>query len=757
MSAFSLVGVHSLRRSQIIAGLMDPKGAAGHALCDKVAAPRRWVATCLPMAAVWPSWREQMMQHLKQLLFLAVRLCWLPGVSATADDAPLDRHALVARHNIEWNELASQIPLGNGEFCFNADGTGLQTIGGNSMSHWGWHSFPLPTGWTADQVPPTGTFQQGRNQGPDVSPEGTAAIRQWMFDNPHILNLGRLRLCRADGTGLAARDITDLARTFDLWSGVQRSTFRVQGKPVRVETCVHPSLDAVVLRIESPLLAGGTLQVVLDFPYPTLRNEAWVGDFTQVGSHQTVMTRLGEQRVDFRRAVDTTVYQAGLAWSGGAGLTAAGNSPHRFVLAAMDTNRLELICAFSRTNLPVALPSVEKAFAATAEHWRSFWSGGGAIDLSGSRDPRWRELERRVVLSQYLMAAQSAGSWPSAETGLMGLDPWRSQFHMEMVWWHLAHYALWDRWPLADQALDCYRRFTPSARALATQLGYQGLKWPKSVGPEGRSAPWEGNQVLLWKQPHPIFFAELEYRLRPTRATLEKWAGIIDGTAVHMADYPTRDAVSGVYSLVPAMPPSEQGITRDTVFDLAYWRWGLDKAQQWRERLGLARESHWDEVRQHLAPLPVRDGLFVHSAEWTDTYAKRAWEHPDPIGVLGMLPPIDGVDAETAHRTVRKVWETWDWNRTWGWDCPWMAMAAARVGEPRIAIEALLKDSAHNQFDRRGVCTGGPCPYLPGNGGLLYAVAMMAAGWDGCAATNAPGFPQDGSWVVRWEGLKRAP
>ena len=149
---------------------------------------------------------------------------------------------------------------------------------------------------------------------------------------------------------------------------------------------------------------------------------------------------------------------------------------------------------------------------------------------------------------------------------------------------------------MAGKALDCYRRFTPAARALAAQLGYQGLKWPKSVGPEGRSAPWVGNQVLLWKQPHPIFFAELEYRLRPTRATLEKWAEIVQGTAEHMADYATPDKETGVYSLTPSMPPSEQGITRNTVFDLAYWRWGLDKAQEWRRRMGMAREPHWDEV-----------------------------------------------------------------------------------------------------------------------------------------------------------------
>jgi hypothetical protein len=216
--------------------------------------------------------------------------------------------------------------------------------------------------------------------------------------------------------------------------------------------------------------------------------------------------------------------------------------------------------------------------------------------------------------------------------------------------------------------------------------------------------------VLHWQQPHPIFFAELEYRLRPTRATLKKWSDVVFATAEYMADFPTADD-QGVYHLKPIMPPSEQGFTRDTVFDLAYWRWGLDQAQRWRERMGQTRESHWDAVRDHLAPLPTVDGVFVHSAEWHDTYTKRAWEHPDPIGVLGMLPPMEGVDHETAHRTVLRVWETWDWTKCWGWDFPWMAMAAARVGEPLIAIEALLKNAgSKNHYDARGVNTGGPCP-----------------------------------------------
>ena len=772
---------------------------------------------------------------------MLVASCLLPwAVRAAENGVAIDRHALVTRHDIQWNELAGQIPFGNGEFCFNADGTGLETFGGNSMAHWGWHSFPLPAGWTPDRVPPTGTFQQGRNEGPDNFPPNTDEIRRWMFDNPHVMNLGRLRLCRRDGVELKTNEISNLARTCDLWSGVQTSTYQIAGELVRVETCVHPALDAVVVRLESPLLARGDLEVTLDFPYPSLQNGPWVGDFSRRPAQTTEMTLRGKSRADFVRRVDATTHHASLVWSAGCQFSAPtnraedhivikkaefggqdewvdvtekvaervangdseitpaytwlgdplhGQTKHlklqylrdgvehtvdvpeyerfalggglasdRFVLSARGTNRVEFICAFSPAPVAGALPTAGKSFAATASHWQYFWSTGGAIDLSGSKDPRWFELERRIVLSQYELAAQSAGSWPSAEDGLMGIDPWRGQFHMEMVWWHLAHYALWDRWSLADKAIGCYPHFVPAARALAAKLGYAGLKWPKSVGPEGRSAPWVGNQVLLWKEPHPIFFAELDYRLHPAPATLEKWANIVFGTADHMADYPTLDARTGVYSLAFDMPPSEKAVWSNTVFDLAYWRWGLNQAQVWRQRLGLARNAHWDEVRTHLVPVPVSDGVFVDYPGCTNTYTKTAWEHPDPVGVLGMLPPIDGVDTATAHRTVLKVWKTWNWDNTWGWDCPWMAMAAARTGEPQIAVDALLKDSARNQFDQRGVNTGGPCPYLPGNGGLLYAVALMAAGWDGApVGKHAPGFPNDGNWVVKWEGLKKAP
>jgi hypothetical protein len=88
-----------------------------------------------------------------------------------------------------------------------------------------------------------------------------------------------------------------------------------------------------------------------------------------------------------------------------------------------------------------------------------------------------------------------------------------------------------------------------------------------------------------------------------------------------------------------------------------------------------------------------------------------------------------------------------------------LAMSAARLGKPERAVDALLLDTPKNVYRTNGHNHQRPglTIYLPGNGGLLTAAAMMAAGWDGAPDRSAPGFPDDGSWTVRWEGLKRMP
>jgi hypothetical protein len=132
-------------------------------------------------------------------------VCKLSDAMAAETTVPIDRQAVVARHKIDLNDVAHRLAIGNGQFCFGADGTGLQTFSGNTMAHWAWHSFPLPYGLTRDQVPSTGTFQKRRNKcdAGDQFPKGTEKIKTWMIDNPHKINLGRIRLSRRNGVMLS--------------------------------------------------------------------------------------------------------------------------------------------------------------------------------------------------------------------------------------------------------------------------------------------------------------------------------------------------------------------------------------------------------------------------------------------------------------------------------------------------------------------------------------------------------------------------
>ena len=447
------------------------------------------------------------------------------SIQALAAEGPIDRHALVTRHNMQWNEAHGQVPLGNGEFCFNADATGLQTLGGNTMSHWAWHSAPLPPGCTPADLPPTGTVERGRLTGPMRKAAEKSQLDGWMFRNPHPINLARLRLVRADGAAIRAEELRDLSRTYDLWTGLHTSRFELDAQRVAVETVVHPTLDLIAIRAESVLLREGKLAISLDFSYPAAGGSGpWAGDWNRPAAHTSELLPLqGANRGVIRRTADASTYQVTLGWSGGCALQKAQEAPrrklavvsarfgdgdrwvnvtaklaaavrddqlaitptyenlgdplpgrskklqlsytldgehrqvevpegqalaiqsasgrHSFILSSAGAQRLEFVIGFAAAPIET-LPTVTQAQQAAAARWKTFWTTGGAIDLSQSKDARWKELERRIVLSQYLMAAQSAGSWPPAENGLMGVDFWSSQFHMEMVWWHLAHYGL---------------------------------------------------------------------------------------------------------------------------------------------------------------------------------------------------------------------------------------------------------------------------------------------------------------------------
>jgi hypothetical protein len=675
------------------------------------------------------------------------------ATTASSSRQGLDRQAIVSRHaplNSQFDPF-SALSIGNGSLAFTADVTGLQTFPDVyekqfplcTAAYWAWHTTPPPPGVRAADF----RFKQydvnGRKVGYATDKHGQEALFDWLRENPHRLHLGRIGLVLKTRSGDAARpaDITAIEQKLDLWTGTITSKFQVEAQPVVVRTACHGDMDALGVSIDSPLLRDGRAGVRIAFAYGS--PQIGMADWKSPERHESRYTA-GDRRADIARKLDGDAYYVSVGWENGTFLQAGA---HEFVLRG-DGEHLEFVIRFSPTPAKEALPSVADCQKSAAAHWGAFWSGGGAIDLADSTDTRAPELERRIVLSQYNTALHCAGPMPPQETGLL-FNSWYGKSHLEMHWWHGVHFASWGRFALLEKSLDFYHRILPVARATAARQGYEGVRWPKMVGPDGTDSPSPVAPLLIWQQPHPIYYAELCYAEKPTRKTLERWSEIVFQSANFMASFARQE--NGRYVLGPPMKTVSENTdtltTQNPTFELAYWRFGLSMAQRWRERLGMPPEAGWAQVLEQLSPLPQQNGMYLMQEGMSDMFTKWNWEHPALLGAYGAQPG-DGVDRETMRRTLKKVMEVWQWDRCWGWDFPMAAMTAAKLGEADIAIKALMIDSPKNRYLPNGHVYQREdlTAYLPANGGLLAAIAMMA--------TSGSGFPGDGKWSVRSEGIK---
>ena len=87
------------------------------------------------------------------------------------------------------------------------------------------------------------------------------------------------------------------------------------------------------------------------------------------------------------------------------------------------------------------------------------------------------ELERRVVLSQYLMRAQEHGPLPPQETALIH-NTWHGKHHQEMRYWHQAWWAMWGRNEALIKSDRWYLDALPNATWYASYQGYDGAHHP---------------------------------------------------------------------------------------------------------------------------------------------------------------------------------------------------------------------------------------------------------------------------------------
>ena len=135
------------------------------------------------------------------LTMFALAACTSPQEEA------IDRHALVTRNNPEVTAMdsLSSLSVGNGEFAYTVDATGLQTfpevykngVPLGTQSQWGWHSFGNPENYKPEEALVEYDFGHGHKELYATQPKEPGRAKEasdWYRVNPHRLHLGIIGL-----------------------------------------------------------------------------------------------------------------------------------------------------------------------------------------------------------------------------------------------------------------------------------------------------------------------------------------------------------------------------------------------------------------------------------------------------------------------------------------------------------------------------------------------------------------------------------
>jgi hypothetical protein len=645
--------------------------------------------------------------------------------------------------------------VGNGNFVFNADVTGLQSIKPfNTLSSWGWHTSPHPSARAVKRANTNGLVElldcawlhgkalikgslPGKTEQVLGSQEQSETVEDWQQRNPHRINLARIGLLW-NGREMQQSQVSEVNQVLEMQTGILKSSFVIQNHTVEVDTVVSPLFDVVAFWIRSNALIDGSLQFFIEYPYPKEAAKfetSYMGLWNATNRQKTSIETWG-QSAEISHSIDDTTYFTNVRWSTQRPiLQFARRLPRqRYVLNSSDIVEMSASVRFSQKS-EAFTPSFDDVRADAKHWWKTYWDSGAFVDCTATKNLRAKELQRRVILSQYLMAVNAAGEDPPQESGLVS-NSWYGKFQLESIWWHLAHWERWNKWERIGTVIpSIYQKLLNSARKRATHnttSSEDGSEAGKTITGE----------TLLLQQPHMFYFAELEWLQFPVPRTLAKWKDILSDTAELMIAATKWNASTNTYNLTLPMPLGgtkwQIEYAKNPIFELAYWRFAFGVAIEWHKRQNTTVPEKLQHVYQHLPSYPTQYYPYIQP----DIY-------PSIAGIVGFLPPTSSLNTATSQNIIMNF--THRPLNLSGKGLSLLAMAAVRMGAADISIDLLLDPSFG--FDDVGmpmteVERGIFIPYFPSSGGLLMTVAMLANGW---SQNEGNHWPKE--WICKAEGF----
>jgi hypothetical protein len=312
---------------------------------------------------------------------------------------------MVTRFNINNSVIDSFnfLSVGNGEFSFTVDITGLQTFPDwyscgfplGTMSDWGWH--------------------RGENPGCN-----------------YRFNLGiiALQILKKNGKEVSINDIKDPVQILNLWTGEIDSRFDVEGMPVHLKTVCHSDYDMISVKVNSDLIGMKRLRIKINFPPGLPSTTGYVFDSPHKQSTK-ILADTNNYSI-FARAQDNNNYYV-LVWRNSAELKKV--TQHIYYLEPHQIDSVySFSCQFMKNLETGRIQNFGETETASKKSWEKFWNNVSADDFQGWSGPRAKELERRIILSKYFTKIKCNVPLSGLETGLT-YDSWFGKFHIEMHWW----------------------------------------------------------------------------------------------------------------------------------------------------------------------------------------------------------------------------------------------------------------------------------------------------------------------------------
>lgn len=599
----------------------------------------------------------------------------------------------------DFMDTEHPLSVGNGNLAVTVDGIGTQTF---------YEEYQIPlismsaTCFVTDKHRPDlvpQIYQAHCHQvGYYTVSKGQEAAYQRLRAYPYKFHFFLYELWNQDGK-LKLEDITQLEQRLDLYEGVITSRFEVGNKTLKTNCMVDE--QAEVFRFEIEQAQG--MQIRILFPksscqargseYPSL------DAFTYEHGHIVRFTERERFDAYLNTNMDVEVTEEAIILS-------IGDPNAYFEMAIHEPTRYQATRSFFDDVHARLLSSEESGFSPL----------------------ECQELNRRMVLSIYLLKVNCCGSFPPAETGLT-MNSWNSKFHLEMHPWHslwLARYGLADR---LIRQLDYYGTILEESKKRAQQQGYLGARFPKMTSFMGEDSPSNIGPLLLWQQPHFILMLDACYQATQDVSLLKRYESILDEEILFLESfvYFKEDGFYHLdYPIIPAQECYDPLCTRDPIFEVEYVRFAFQKMIQIKKTMGKEVPQKWYDIIEHLVKPACNDSVYLacHDAQGLETYRSFAYDHPLVLMPYSLFVS-DRIDPDKMKRTLNKVLESYQLKELWGWDFPMMALTALHLGMKKEAKDLLLLNTPKNDYRKNGHNRQGSRKdlplYLPGNGAFLLA------------------------------------